>query len=103
MREIDVHQLEELMVAGAAVIDVREPAEFAEAHVPGAVLIPMDQLGARIGELDKKSPVHLICRSGHRSAVMGELLEAEGFETVNVVGGTLAWVRAGKPFERRSE
>ena len=102
MREIDVDQLEELVAAGVSVVDVREPMEFDEAHVPGAVLIPMGQVGARLGELDKKSPVYLICRSGHRSAVMGELLEAEGFDTVNVAGGTLAWVRSGKPYERGS-
>ena len=100
MREIDVDRLEELIADGVAVIDVREPMEFAEARVPGAVLMPMGQLGTRLGELDKKSPVYLICRSGHRSAVVGEALEAEGFDTVNVVGGTLAWVRAGKPFEQ---
>jgi rhodanese-related sulfurtransferase len=81
-------------------VDVREPTEFAEAHVPGAVLIPMGQLAGRIAELDKAEPVHLICRSGQRSGVMCELLVAQGFDAVNVTGGTLAWVRAGKPYEQ---
>lgn len=100
MEEIEVDRLEELLTEGAALVDVREPAEYAEAHVPGATLIPMGQLGARLAELDATAPVYLICRSGQRSAVVGEALEAHGYETVNVAGGTLAWVRAGKPFER---
>ena len=99
MREIDVEQLEELLAAGATLVDVREPAEFAEAHVPGATLMPMGQLRSRVAELDRAAPVLLICRSGHRSAVVGEVLAAEGFDAVNVAGGTIAWLRAGKPFE----
>lgn len=100
MREIDVDQLEKVMAEGVVLVDVREPMEFAEAHVPGAALIPMGQLGARIDELDRSGPVYLVCRSGHRSAVVGQMLEAHGFDTINVVGGTLAWVRAGKPYDQ---
>lgn len=100
MREIDVDQLEAVMAEGATVVDVREPREYAEAHVPGAALIPMGQLAARIGELDRGGPVYLLCRSGQRSAAMCPLVEAHGFEAVNVAGGTLAWVRAGKPYDQ---
>ena len=100
MREIDVDQLEEVLADGATLIDVREPMEFAEAHVPGAVLIPMGQLPGRIGEIDRSGPVYLVCRSGHRSAVMCPVLEAQGLEAVNVTGGTLAWVRAGKAYDQ---
>lgn len=100
MREIDVDQLEQVMAGDATVVDVREPAEFAEAHVPGARLIPMGELAWRLDELDRTRPVHLVCRSGHRSAVMCRLLDANGFAAVNVAGGTLAWVQAGKRFER---
>ena len=103
MREIDVDQLEQVLADGATVVDVREPAEFAQAHVPGAVLIPMDRLPGRLDDLDRSSPVYLICRSGHRSAVMGNLLVANGFDAVNVAGGTLAWVQAGKAYERGLE
>jgi rhodanese-related sulfurtransferase len=100
MREIDVDQLETVMADGATLVDVREPAEYAEAHVPGALLIPMGQLSARIGELDRTETIYLVCRSGHRSAVVGEALETHGFDTVNVAGGTMAWVRAGKPYDQ---
>lgn len=100
MQEIGVDRLEEALAEGAVLVDVREPQEYAEAHVPGATLIPMGELGGRLQELDPASPVYLICRSGHRSAAVGQALETRGFQTVNVVGGTLAWVRSGKPFER---
>ncbi len=100
MHEIDVDELEQLLTAGVTLVDVREPMEFAEAHVPGALLIPMGRLTARLAELDRSEPVYLICRSGQRSAVMCDVLAAEGFDAVNVAGGTLAWVRAGKPYER---
>ena len=99
MREIDVDQLEELLAHGAALVDVREPEEFAQVHVPGATLIPMQELPARLAELDRTAPVHLICRSGHRSAVMCEVLAGHGFDAVNVAGGTIAWLRSGKPYE----
>jgi rhodanese-related sulfurtransferase len=100
MREIDVDQLEQAIAEGVSVVDVREPAEFAQAHVPGAVLVPMNRLAGRLDDFDRAAPVYLICRSGHRSAVMCELLTANGFDAINVAGGTLAWVQAGKPYER---
>ena len=101
MREIDVDGLRQQLEAGeaAALIDVREPAEYAEAHVPGATLIPMDQLPARLGELPTDRTIYVICRSGRRSGAMGPLLDAHGYDSVNVVGGTLAWVRAGHPYD----
>jgi rhodanese-related sulfurtransferase len=103
MREIDVDQLEQVLGEGATVVDVREPLEFAEAHVPGAVLIPMSELPGRVAELDATEPVYLICRSGQRSAVMCRLLAANGYDAVNVAGGTLAWVRAGKGYSQGLE
>lgn len=100
MREIDVQTLSGVLDEGAVVIDVRTPQEYAEVHVPGAVLVPMDELGGRLGELDKDEPLYVICRSGHRSAAVCEALEPLGYDAVNVSGGTIAWVRAGLPYEQ---
>ncbi len=97
MREIDVAQLEQALAEGAQLVDVREPREYAQAHAPGAVLIPMGQLPGRLQELDRARPVHLICASGNRSGVMAEVLVAAGHDAVNVVGGTGAWLRSGRP------
>lgn len=104
MREIDVEGLKQQLDTDAdtTLIDVREPAEYVEAHVPGAVLIPMGQLASRLDEVPREGTVYVICRSGNRSGAMGPLLDAQGFDSVNVVGGTAAWVRAGHPYETGS-
>lgn len=103
MREIDVDQLEQAVADGATVIDVREPREYAEAHVRGSTLIPMGQLPSRMAQLDKDAPVYLVCRSGNRSGAMAQLLSANQFDAVNVRGGMIAWVRAGKTYEQGLE
>jgi rhodanese-related sulfurtransferase len=103
MREINIDQLAKALVEGAAVIDVRETSEYADAHVPGAVSIPMSRLTSRLDELDRTSPVHLVCASGNRSAAMADVLLAQGFDAVNVVGGTSAWMRSGRPVVRGVE
>ena len=97
--EIDVDQLAERLAAGAEVVDVREPVEYAAAHVADTRLIPMGQLAGRLQELDRSRPVHLICRSGNRSGAMCDVLTAAGFEAVNVRGGIEAWAASGRPVE----
>ena len=77
-------------------IDVREHAEYIQAHVPGAVLMPMGQLTTRLAELDRSAPVHVICATGNRSKAMADLLVAAGFEAASVIGGTRAWIGSGR-------
>ena len=77
-------------------IDVRERAEFAQAHVPGAILMPMGQLASRLDEIDRSARVHVVCASGNRSKAMTDLLVAAGFDAVSVAGGTLAWLESGR-------
>ncbi|KRF18308.1 rhodanese-like domain-containing protein [Nocardioides sp. Soil796] len=100
MRETTVDQLAAALDQGAPVVDVREPAEFREGHVPGAINIPMGQLTARLGEIGRNRPVHVVCASGNRSSAMVDVLTANGFEAINVAGGTSAWVRSGRPIEK---
>lgn len=99
MREIDIDQTARAVEDGAALIDVRETSEYADGHVPGAVSIPMGHLMSRLDELDRGAPVHLICASGNRSGAMADALVAQGFDAINVVGGTTAWIRSGRPVE----
>jgi rhodanese-related sulfurtransferase len=101
IRTIDVDALERARADGSAqvLIDVRTPAEYADGHVPGAKNIPLDQIGSRMAELPTDQEIYLVCRSGSRSARAASLLSAEGRQTVNVAGGTLAWQRAGKAVE----
>jgi len=77
-------------------VDVRERGEYAQAHVPGAVLMPMGQLASRLGELDPGRPVHVICATGNRSRAMTDLLRASGFDAVSVAGGTQGWIASGR-------
>ncbi|CAN5368730.1 hypothetical protein BH09ACT12_BH09ACT12_32380 [soil metagenome] len=100
MREIDIDQFASALENGASVIDVRETSEYAAGHVPGAINIPMGRLPSRLVELDRSTPVHLICASGNRSAAMAEVLIVHGFDAVNVLGGTGAWIRSGRPIDQ---
>ncbi len=85
--------------ASGTTIDVRERAEYAEAHVPGATLVPMGQLSSRLDEIDRTSRVHVICASGNRSKAMTDLLVAAGFDAASVSGGTRAWISSGRAVE----
>lgn len=73
------------------VLDVREPLEWAEGHIPGAKHIPLGQLLERLAELDPEEEVIVVCRSGGRSSLACELLSERGYRVVNMTGGMLTW------------
>lgn len=98
--EVDVRTAYRGHQGGAALIDVRQPDEYDEVHAAGAVLIPLGEVPERTSEIPSDRTVYLICRSGSRSMKAGELLAAQGYDAVNVGGGTNAWVDAGLPTER---
>lgn len=60
-------------------LDVREPHEYAEGHIPGAVLIPLGQLSARTQEINRDKPTVAYCRSGKRSHSAIAILQGAGF------------------------
>jgi rhodanese-related sulfurtransferase len=77
-------------------LDVREAWELGVASVPAeqhAVHIPMGEIASRLGELDRDKEVAVLCRSGRRSLEVAKYLQQNGFRTVNVAGGILAWSR----------
>lgn len=84
----------------AVLLDVREDDEWAAGHAPAAVHVPMGQVVARIDEIASAvadRPVHVICRSGGRSAQVTAYLRRAGWEAVNVDGGMRAWAAASRP------
>ena len=91
----------EAIAAGAVLIDVREKSEYDEAHIPGSVLIPLGELGARLDEVPTDRDVYVHCRMGGRSARAVDYLRAVGrANSYNVSGGIEAWDEAGLPVER---
>jgi glyoxylase-like metal-dependent hydrolase (beta-lactamase superfamily II)/rhodanese-related sulfurtransferase len=79
-------------------IDVRTAREWSEAHVDGAVNLPLSQLRERLAELPVDRPLIVYCASGYRSAIATSLLRREGLDqTANLVGGLAAWESARLP------
>jgi rhodanese-related sulfurtransferase len=78
--------LPELRNNGALFIDVRSAGEFASGNAPGTVNIPLPELGRRLGEIPKSSPVVLCCASGTRSGMAKLLLKKNGYQNVHNVG-----------------
>jgi len=73
-------------------LDVREPFEFAHAHIDGSVLIPLNQIPQRLRELNMEQEIVLICHHGMRSMQAANFLTQVGFKQVsNLVGGIDAW------------
>ena len=88
--------------AGFALLDVREPDEFAAVRIPQANLVPLmavpEQLDA-IQTLAQSKTLYVICASGGRSNRAAAFLRANGIDAVNVMGGTNAWYQLGMPVE----
>ncbi len=97
MSEIDIDQLAERLPEGARLIDVREPDEYRDGHVPGAVLVPLATVPEQLARFRGDGPAYVICRSGGRSLRACEYADDHGLDVVNVTGGTLAWVTSGRP------
>jgi rhodanese-related sulfurtransferase/rubrerythrin len=74
------------------ILDVRQPKEYEQGHLAGALLMPVKEVATRLAELDRNKPLLVYCHSGVRSKAASQLLLAEGFKDVyNMSGGIVAW------------
>ena len=105
IQDITPQDLNDLLINGngsrPVVLDVREPWEYRQGHVPGAILIPLGELVQRVEELDPGKPIAVICATGSRSQSAAALLGQKNFKTIyNVLNGTSGWASQGMPLER---
>lgn len=85
------------LAADAVILDVREDYEWEAGHIDGALHIPLEQLPARLEELDPDTDLNVICRTGGRSFRATTWLTQNGYTAFNVVGGMGAWLETAKP------
>jgi rhodanese-related sulfurtransferase len=95
-REVSIAEAARMRSEGAFILDVREPYEWDELHIPGAKLAPLGELKDRLSELPSDKEIVVVCRSGNRSAVGRDILLEAGFEQVtSMAGGMNQWKAAG--------
>lgn len=84
---------------GIVLLDVRTPQEYALQHIPGSVLLPLDELEAKAAEVlpDHDATILVYCRSGNRSTTAGKILIAKGYTQVYNLGGIINWPYETQP------
>ena len=78
---------------GVTLVDVRTAGEYAQGHIPGAILVPNDIIASRPPEKlpDKSAPIIVYCRSGSRSKQAADKLLAIGYRQIYDMGGIIDW------------
>lgn len=79
------------------ILDVREPNEYKEGFIAGAVNIPIRDLPAKIASLPKDKPILVYCGIGHRGAMAVVFLRGQGYNVKSIMGGYKGWVGANLP------
>lgn len=98
IKSMDVNELNSKLgkEKNLVLVDVREQAEWDEAHIPGALFLPLSQLETRFAELPKDKTLVLQCRSGKRSMSAATFLEQNDYtDLINLEGGIMAWMDEG--------
>jgi rhodanese-related sulfurtransferase len=95
----DLSQILESEPGAVTVLDVREPSErFSDGVIPSSISIPLPELQARLGEIDRRATIAVHCKGGYRSSIAASLLQAAGVSQVaNIVGGYDAWALSFPP------
>lgn len=98
-QSINAQQAHELISRGEVdVVDVRDPGDWSGGHVPGARLVPLEQLRASPDAALKRDGVIFVCAAGVRSQTAARIAASHGLTKIySLVGGTRGWVKAGLP------
>lgn len=99
---VSAEEARTLVSSGAALLDVRESAEWNAGHAPQAVHVPLSRLQELGRRVPKGKQVVVVCRSGSRSGHVVRQLTAQGYQAVNLTGGMHAWRAAGGAVVDRS-
>lgn len=104
-RRVDAATLERLLSEDSdiRVLDVRTPAEFGSAHIPGAYNVPLDTLAEHAAELERHvtEPIMLVCRSGTRASQACDKLATTGMANLHILdGGMQSWDDGRRPVRR---
>lgn len=98
--KVDVTTFPAAHTDGAFTLDVREPFEYIDGHVPGAQLAPMAQVHSRLADVPRGETVYVICAIGNRSYTAAGWLRGAGVDAVSGAGGTSGWARQDRPLVR---
>lgn len=97
VRETAVSDVPTTFDESVVLLDVREDDEWQRGHAEGARHIPMGEVPARIGEIDRDAQLYVVCHLGGRSLRVAQYLAQNGYAPINVAGGMQAWADAGRP------
>ncbi len=102
VKEMEVDELREALThAGAPVVlDVREPHEWRQVRMPGAIHIPMNSLPQHLDQLPKDRPIVVMCAHGSRSYAVAAWLIEQGYHAANLRGGITQWAIHGGRVEQ---
>jgi len=93
-RDVDPKEAAGLQDQGAVLLDVREDDEWTAGHAPGALHVPLAEVGGAVARFDGRQ-ILTVCRGGNRSAQAATALVKAGIDVRNVAGGMSAWAAAG--------
>ncbi len=98
-KQVKVSEVRDIVENGGFIMDVREPHEYAEGHVKGAVNIPMSEFRQRLDEIPTDKPVYVHCRSAQRSYNVARALGQLGFDNIYNISGSFMGICYQEYFE----
>ena len=91
IRRVSPSKALQLQEGGASIVDVRQPSEFSDGHIVGAVNIPLNNLSKITSRIKKDTPVIVYCLSGSRSGSAARQLKSMGYASVYDLGSIGRW------------